>query len=75
MFKVINAVYQKEKVLTLYSNHVIAAGTMDRPYHYLGISKEYIQRDIDTNNFKKPARRGYHHLRTMMSDTILLMRP
>ena len=75
VFKVMNAYYQKEKMLTVYSSHIIAGGTMDNPYHYLGISKDYFQDDIDNNNFKKSRRRGYHHLRTMMSDTILLMRP
>ena len=62
-------------MLTIYSSHIIAGGSMDRPYHYLGISKDYWQHDIDNNNFRKTSRRGYHHLRTMMSDTILLMRP
>ncbi len=70
-----NAVYQKNKYLTVYSSHIVASGTMDRPRHYLGISKDYWQQDIDNKNFRKTKRRGYHHLRTMMADTILLMRP
>jgi hypothetical protein len=62
-------------MLTVYSSHIIAAGDRNDPYHYLGISKDYWQQDIDNNNFRKTNNRGYHHLRTMMSDDVLLMRP
>jgi glycosyltransferase involved in cell wall biosynthesis len=46
VFKVMNAVYQKNKFITVYSSHIIASGTMDNPFHYLGISKDYWQQDI-----------------------------
>ena len=62
-------------MITLYSTHILASGTMDKPYHTVGLSHDYWPQDIENNNFRKTSNRGYHHLRTMMSDTILLMRP
>lgn len=75
VFKVMNAVYQKEQMMTVYSSHVLASRSMDNPFHYLGYSRHYLQADIDSNNFRKTRQRGYHHLRTMMTDTFLLMHP
>jgi hypothetical protein len=75
VFKVINAVYSKEKVLTLYTNHIIARGNPNQAAHYLGLSKPYLSSDVASNNFRKTKNRGYSHMRTMMTDLYLLMKP
>ena len=75
VFKVVNALYQKEKLFTLYSTFVIAAGEPNAPKHRLGKSKELWAQDLQSENFRKTKNRGYSHLRTMMSDTFLLMKP
>jgi hypothetical protein len=46
-----------------------------KPLHFLGGSRDYLQIDIDNNNFRKSKIRGYSHLRTMLSDNFLLMKP
>ena len=53
-------------------NHIVSSRSMDSPFYYLGISKNYRQSDILNKNFRKTSLRGYHQLRTTMSDTVLL---
>ena len=46
IFKVINAMYQKQKWITIYSGHLIASNTMNNPIYALGPSKDYWTIDI-----------------------------
>ncbi len=46
VFKVINALYQKDKWMTIYSGHIIASNTMSNPIYALGPSKDYWAIDI-----------------------------
>ena len=61
--------------MTLYSGHLISFNSMTNQTYSLGPSKDYWAIDIEMSNFRNTTNRGDYHLRTMMSDTVLLMKP
>lgn len=72
VLKTFNAIYQKERIYTLYSQFLIFNPTW-RDSIYLGISESYPTFISKANNYRW-YRHAYGHLRTMISDLFLLTR-
>lgn len=68
--KLCNAIYQKEKLYTMYSNYLSYDYKNQTQPIVLGLSEAYPQQVIDQGNFRVSSH-AYSHLRTMMSDIFL----
>jgi glycosyltransferase involved in cell wall biosynthesis len=69
VFKLINAIYQQEKVYTLYTTYINKSMKQLR----LGYNQNYDLETVNSNSYRQDKSHAYSHLRTMMSDTFLLV--